>query len=455
ATLVSALPVIAVDARTSIPEGMCSLWTTRQATNAMGEPMKVVREDPDYCVWYSRNDHSGNISTLSAGLWGGDPRSDVPLIDQARDQSWRGWTSEETVGGAPMLLTDVRRSRRNREITAAAFPGDDTWLDLNATSVIAKDVRRAVRRMVGIAAPKLAATSSASTAPVPNDSQTPPSGDACSLLTADEASEAIGETMTQADGTEDQCIWSGDQGSMLNLTILPAEAVDETGAMLDRRRELSPDAEDIEVAGFPALFEIGPLLGVPSVYVYPAPDIELELELLATREFDTRAALEGLAAVAVPRFVATAPATTPTPAASLTAAGGVCGLLSVDEVSNALGTALTPNDMGQACTYGGDVAAGDLTGMTIAVLLGEDQATAAEQMRSGGATELTVAGLPALQAPNQELPSGVRRSMVVVFPDADTSLIVSADAAPAIDIAAAVRALAELAVPRLGSLPGS
>ncbi len=49
--LVAASPsVYGVDARTSIPGGMCSLWSTRQASNAMGEPMEVVREDPDYCV---------------------------------------------------------------------------------------------------------------------------------------------------------------------------------------------------------------------------------------------------------------------------------------------------------------------------------------------------------------------------------------------------------------------
>ena len=80
----SALPAIAVDARTSIDGGMCSPWTTKQVSSAMKEQMKVVREDPDYCVWYSKKDHSGNISTLSTSLWGGDPSSDTPLLDQAR-----------------------------------------------------------------------------------------------------------------------------------------------------------------------------------------------------------------------------------------------------------------------------------------------------------------------------------------------------------------------------------
>jgi hypothetical protein len=126
--------------------------------------------------------------------------------------------------------------------------------------------------------------------------------DACSLLTEDEVSAAIGEAMSQSDATPDQCIWGGDQGSILNLTILPAEAVDATTSMIDRRRSLSPDVEDIEVAGLPGLFEVGPLLGVPSAYVYPSPTIEVELELLPGRDFDTRVALEGLAAHMVPRL---------------------------------------------------------------------------------------------------------------------------------------------------------
>ena len=79
----------------------------------------VVREDPDYCVWYSRKDHNGNISTLSASLWGGDSSSDEPLLDQARGESWRNWTSEDTVAGVPVLLTSVRRSGKNRELIKA------------------------------------------------------------------------------------------------------------------------------------------------------------------------------------------------------------------------------------------------------------------------------------------------------------------------------------------------
>ena len=349
----------------------------------------------------------------------------------------------------------MRRSGKNRDISAAAFPDDGTWLDLNATSVIGADVKRAVKRMVEIAAPAFAleaGTSPSASAPAPVGSGAPPSGDACALLTAEEASQAIGETMSQTDGTADQCIWFGDQGSGLNLTILPAEAGDTT-PMMDRRLALSPDAEQIEVAGYPALYEIGPLLGVPSVYVYPSPTTELELELVATRELDAREALMALAELAVPRFVAAGPTPTATPTASQAAAGGVCDLLTAAEVSAALGETMTSNDVGTACVYAGDVAGGSLAGMTVGVVRGTEATSAIEQMQGLGWTELTIGGMPALQAPTEELSSGLSRSMLVVMPDGETALVLSADAPAEVDVAAAVRSLAELAAPRLGSLP--
>ena len=105
ACLAGATSVAAVDARLKVPGGMCSLWTVKQVSSAMKETMKVVRDDPDYCVWYGKKDHNGNISTASAGLWGGDPSSDEPFIDQSREgPRWVGdpggrRTSPQVEGG--------------------------------------------------------------------------------------------------------------------------------------------------------------------------------------------------------------------------------------------------------------------------------------------------------------------------------------------------------------------
>jgi hypothetical protein len=304
--LVAAPTALAVDARTSIPEGMCSLWTARQAGNAMGERMEVVRDDPDYCVWYSKNDHNGSISTLSAGLWGGDPSSELPLLDQARDSGSR-WTKEEVVAGVPVLMTDVHRSGKLREITAAAFPDPTTWLNLNATSVIGKDVRRAVRRMVELTAPSFAANAGPSGG-VPAPSDPLPSADPCALLTADEVAAALGEPVTA-------------------------------------------------------------------------------------------------------------------------------------------------NQMPPVCLYTGDIASGSQTSLTLGLLTGEEAASGAAQAQGLGWTELTIADLPALQAPPEEPTGGRARSTLIVMMNEATVLVLSADVPETLDAAAAVRTLAELAVPRISALP--
>ena len=98
----SAPSVLAAEPRLSVPGGVCSLWTVKQVSSAMKESMKVVRDDPDQCVWYSKKDHSGNISTLSAGLWGGDPGSSEHWIDQSRTSGTR-WVGEIEVDGVPVL----------------------------------------------------------------------------------------------------------------------------------------------------------------------------------------------------------------------------------------------------------------------------------------------------------------------------------------------------------------
>lgn len=305
--LIAASPAAyGVAARTGIPEGMCSLWTTKQASSAMKEQMEVVRDDPAQCVWYSKKDHNGNISTLSASLWGGDPSSSLPLLEQARSETWRNWTSEEMVAGIPVLMTDIGRFGKNREITAAAFPDDATWLDLNAMSVIGKDVRKAVRRMVELAAPKLASTAP-SMAPAPSGSPGTPEVDACALLTEEEVSAALGE-------------------------------------------------------------------------------------------------------------------------------------------------ALFANEMPLACLFAGSPASGSPTSLAVAVLRGDEAASATAQFEGLGFTELAVGGVQAHQSP-PDVAGGRSRSTLAVLPDPSTVLVLTVDVPEAIDSAAAVRALAELAIPRFASAP--
>jgi hypothetical protein len=445
-----AAPTAAQDVRTSIPDGMCSLWTAKQASSAMKEPMKVVRDDPDSCVWYSKKDHSGNISTLSASLWGGDPSSDLPLLEQARGESWRNWTSEDTVGGAPMLLTDVRRSGKNREITAAAFPDDVTWLDVHATSVIGANVRTAVKRMVGIAAPAFAVDEGPSAAPSATTEGTGPGpsggpASACGLLTDDEVSDALGETSVVGVDVPEHCIYSTESGSMLQVIIL-TPAVGQTASMLDRRMERSPDATATEVGGYPALFEIGPLFGVPSVYVYPSDSVELELELATLSEIDAQAVLTPLAELAVGRLVAAGLPAAPTPEPTIEAGTGLCSVLSAEEASTALGGAPieTTSSDPDGCAH---LTAGSSAAVYLEILR-DDKAADIHESAAQIAGWFELAGMQAAQV---EMPPG---SVVVFLPDDATAVMLSVAPPEGVDAHVTTRALAELVAPRLATYLG-
>lgn len=449
-TLVSPLPVLAIDARTSIPGGMCTPWTTRQASRAMKEQMEVVREDPDYCVWYSKKDHSGAISTLSASLWGGDPSSDEPLIDQARGQEWRGWTSEDTVAGVPMLLTDVRRSRKDREITAAAFPDATTWIDINATSVIGADVRRAVKQLVEIAAPTFAAEASASpaaTEPAPVETGSAPSdgpATACALLTLDEASDALGAQARLGIDVPEQCLFSTDD-SMLEVVILTAGA-DQTASMLDRRTERSSDATPTEVGGYPALVEVGPLLGVPTIHVYPSEAVELSIDLVTAQEIDAQAVLLALAELAVARLVEAGLPAAPTPVPTVPTSGGLCSILSADEASSALGGAVISQTVADpdGCSHVGE----DANVAVYLEILRGDRAAEMHQQIATVPDQFEVAGMPAAQA---DMPPA---SILVLLPDDATAVMLTIGPPEGVDATAAARALAELVAPRVRTYLG-
>jgi hypothetical protein len=450
---VMALPATAQDARTSIPGGMCSLWTTKQASSAMKEPMKVVREDPDYCVWYSKKDHSGNISTLSARLAGGDASSDLSLLEQARAETWRNWTSEDTVDGVPVLMTDVRRFGKNREIDAAAFPDDVTWLDVNATSVIGANVRTAVKRMVGVAAPAFAvepATSPAASVPVPVETGSAPSpsdgpAQACALLTTEEVAAVIGETVRIGVDDPGQCILNTPGGTILQVIILTPGA-NQTVSMLERRKADSPDATPYEIGGYPALFEIGPLLGVPSVYVYPSDFVELELELVTPSEIDARAVLTGLAEVAVGRLVEAGLPVAPTPVPTQEPGTGLCSILSADEASVALGGAPIAQTLSEAdgCAH---LADGSSSAVSLEILR-DDRAASVRDGMSQVSERFDLAGMPAGQ---QDMPPG---SIVVLLPDDATAVMLTLGGPEGLDAHANARALAELVAPRVRTYLG-
>jgi hypothetical protein len=108
--------------------------------------------------------------------------------------------------------------------------------------------------------------------------------------------------------------------------------------------------------------------------------------------------------------------------------------------------------MPPACLFAGSPVSGSPTTLAVALLRGDDAASALAQFEGLGFTELTLGGLPAHQSA-PDVSGGRSRSVLAVLPDPATLLALSVDVPEAIDAAAAVRALAELALPRLASLP--
>jgi hypothetical protein len=150
--------------------------------------------------------------------------------------------------------------------------------------------------------------------------------------------------------------------------------------------------------------------------------------------------------------VSTAVTAAEEPSASPDAAtADACALLTGDEVSAALGEAVSPTLLAPGVCLFGDPSV-SLTGLTLAQIGGADAAAALEQAESM-ASAIVVAGVPAFQAPVETLDGGRVRSQLLVETGSGTALILSADAAEGVDVAAAVLQLAELAVPRLATTP--
>jgi hypothetical protein len=321
ACLAGATSVAAVDARLKVPGGMCSLWTVKQVSSAMKETMKVVRDDPDYCVWYSKKDHNGNISTASAGLWGGDPSSDEPFIDQSREGP--RWVGEIQVAGVPVLKSKVERSGKNRDMSMDAFPDASTWMNFNAHSVIGANVETALKRLIEIGVDKLPVIAP-SASPLASPGTGP--GSPCDLWTTDEVSAALGGEPMAIDGstrTAQSCGYRGKQGSFTNLMAALGSADPGGGSLVDVVHQSFPDAVDVVVAGVPAVrIPTVPFTGdaegwtQSTLFVFPGPSTVLQLQANAPEGVDGDAALIALAELALAHLgVGTPPSGSPPSAA--------------------------------------------------------------------------------------------------------------------------------------------
>lgn len=285
-------------------------------------------------------------------------------------------------------------------------------------------------------------------------------GGLCRLLTATEVRAALGEgdwRIADDGDVRDQCYMHNgrmdQQSRAFSMRLLGSN---ESNQRDFRDDLLASGATELTVAGLPAVQD-----GRDAVTVFfPDPWDMLQLSPVGFDDEDVATGTRALAELAAGRYAAetgaspvgTAPAASPGAAAS----GDLCALLAAEEVTAALGAPVTLEALPPSgCLYHGGTTGPSAVGLTLAMAQGADADAGIEQLRSMGWPEITVGGLPTLQAPTEEVMGGLSRSVVAIIVGPSSVLLLSADAPASVDIAAAVLGLAELAVGRLGSMPMS
>lgn len=275
----------------------------------------------------------------------------------------------------------------------------------------------------------------------------------CRLLTVKEVRKALGKgewQIAQDGDVPDQCyMHNGLMDRKSRAFSMRLLASNEENQREFRNDLIASGGTELEVAGFPAVLTDRDAVTV----FFPDPWDMLQLSPVGYEDDDVAKGIRQLAELAAARYASTGdPASTP---GTSTLAAGPCDLLTTEEVSTALGEEMTAEDMSPGCLYHGDIDGGSLTGLTVGYATGPDAVAGLEQVQALGWPEIVIGGLPALQAPTEQLASGLSRSVLAIIPDDASVLLLSADTPSGIDSAAAVLTLAQLAVPRLGSMPSA
>lgn len=445
ACLIPTAPAIPVAAAPGA-DGLCRLLTVKEVRKALGKGKWQIADDgdvADQCYM-----HNGLMDRKSRAFSMRLLASNEDNQAEYRDDRVSSGATELTIAGFPAV-------QDRRDAVTVFFPDPWDMLQLSPVGYEDQDVAERIRQLAELAAGVYAAeagTSAAASEPPPVASGSVPSGGpatACALLTLDEASDAMGEQARLGIDVPEQCLFSTDN-AMLQVVILTAGA-DQTASMIDRRKERSSDATPAQVGGYPALVEVGPLMGVPTVYVYPSEDVELSIDLVTAQEIDAQAVLLGLAEVAVGRLVELGLPVPPTPVPTLEPGTGLCSILSADEASTALGGALITNTVSDAdaCTHVTD----EQDVSVYLVILRGDQAASVHEGVSMAPDQFDLAGMPAVQM-DPGANEGRSASMVYFLPDESTAAYVAVSAPEDVDAATTTRALAETVAPRLKTYLG-
>jgi hypothetical protein len=179
-----------------------------------------------------------------------------------------------------------------------AWLGPDAWLTVTVITDARKDEAK-VKDLAEIMVGRLASNLSTPAEPVESTGL-------CTVVTVEQVSAAIGETLSVIEDTPDACAFAGDMatGSLTGLVInLATGDPMVASALLDELRAAFPEAAEIEVAGVPALQpEATP--GAPGwlqsqLIVLPDEGTVLFLTATTPEAVDTAAALVTIAEAAL------------------------------------------------------------------------------------------------------------------------------------------------------------
>jgi hypothetical protein len=431
-------------------EGLCRLLKVGEVKKALGAGTWQIARDgdvSDQCYM-----HNGLMDTKSRAFSMRLLASNEENQAEFRDDLLSSGGTELTVAGLPAVLDDY-------DAVTVFFP--DPWDILQLSPVgyrdAGKDVSKGMEQLAELAAARYAAetTQSAPASPsvVPDGGGAP--AEACELLTEDEVSAALGgESMSRLAADAQECHYQGDQGSIMSVVIRLPDTSDTS--MIERRRSVAPEASDTQIAGFPALVEVDADQASASVLVYPRSDVELAFVLSAhpgTAPDVVLGAVAALAEIGTARAVQAGLPVVPTPAPSIATANGdgLCAIITLEELTAALGDGTVTVALGET-----DGCAWSTASIPVSVALEIERGDEAASVQQGVATlpnTFEVAGMTAGQT--DPMASGGQVGSILAFlPDESTAVMLTVTTPEDVDATGVARAIAELVAPRIGAYLG-
>lgn len=431
------MPVVAVQ-----DDGLCRLLTAKEVRTALGKGRWQIAEDgdvPEQCYM-----HNGLLDRKSRAFSMRLLASNQDNQAEFRDDLVASGATELTIAGFPAVQDD-------RDAVTIFFPDPWDMLQLSPVGYEGQDVARRIRQLAELAAGRYASPgepSPAASPPAPS-AGSDVAADPCALLTAEEISAALGgEPLSVSDqAMSGHCTYLNQVGTFFEVAVDVAPDADIS--MIELRRLLMPEVTDLEVAGLPALAMTSAGSRSQTVMVYPTEAVELTFSLQTTAGADAMPALTALAELGTARALQAGlpEPSVPVPTAGAASGGGLCDIVTLTELTAALGDDTVAVGLGGAdqCVWSTAVAP---VGVSLEIKVGDEAASVRQQLAMMPST-FEVAGMTAAQG-GMPPADGMVLSGIVLLPDDTRAVLLTVVTPEAIDVAAAARTIAELIAPRLG-----